>query len=579
MNTGFSLKLILEYREIFDDKPLSVSEYLKGISREKMLTVGAHFLGFNNKNSRFNDHKEFLEMYFCHENNKLANNIYTKIKTIEKNKSREILILNALTSLQLFEFCFENLGKENTQTNAELEVNLFKAYLLLNQLNTQRDNIASKTTESLESEYKLAGLSLAQSFAYSDIANYDLVEAFTCQLVKAVYLFDFLKSRNDTAKLCQSFLELFNCKSSDEYLKRIIPLGISIIRNDGEGHLDINVEADEDYKINIEFLDNLVVLDHEPITDIDFRKLRTKPFYKIEKDKYRVIFGLFVIEKIFKGLYFLLRNVNATLSKSDKLKDFRSFYCEYFSERTLLYDVLHETYGGRYIEFSGSQMKESGLEAEPDYYIRRGNYVFLFESKDILINVDVKTSRDYNQIEEAFKEKFYFEVHDGKKANKAVLQLVNNIKRILNRELPFDSTYKQTSIRIYPILVIHDDQYNLSGLNVIINKWFKEEIKNLEDSGVPVDKVHDLTIIDIDTLIFYQDSFKARKIKLDKVIDEYHKYIKFDRNKKYRDKEHVHEHIKRTVVPFSIFLSNYSHSKGFVGVPSILREKGYSLFQ
>lgn len=39
------------------------------------------------------------------------------------------------------------------------------------------------------------------------------------------------------------------------------------------------------------------------------------------------------------------------------------------------------------------------------------------------------------------------------------------------------------------------------------------------------EKVHDLTIIDIDTLIFYQDSFKTRKVKLDKVIDECHKFI------------------------------------------------------
>jgi hypothetical protein len=379
--------------------------------------------------------------------------------------------------------------------------------------------------------------------------------------------------------LNQSFLKLFNCQSSDEYLKRIIPLGISVIIKGREGHLDIDVRADEDYESNLTFLDNLVVLDHEPITDIDFRKLRTTPFYKIEKDKYRVIFGLFVVEKIFKGLYFLLRNVNATLPKPDKLKDFRSFYCDYFSERTLLYDVLQATYNSRYIEFNGSQMKESGLEAEPDYYIRRGNYVFLFESKDILINVDVKTSRDYDKIEEAFKEKFYFEEHDGKKANKAVLQLVNNIKRILCKELPFDNAYKETSLRIYPILVIHDDQYNLAGLNVLINKWFKDEIKNLENEGVPVDKVHDLTTIDIDTLIFYQDSFKTRKVKLDKVIDEYHKFIKFDSKKKYRDEEHAQEHIKRSVVPFSIFLSNYSHAKGFGGVPSILKEKGYSLFE
>ena len=205
MKSGFQQKLILEFREIFDDEPKTLSEYLNGISKTKMLMAGAHFLGFDNRKSKFHDHWEFFSMYFCGENNALANSHYKQVVKLEADRKASIIIVNALSSLQLFEYCFENLNETDAQTNAEVEVNLFKAYLLLNQLNTEKDSIASKSCDALGTEFKFAGLTLAQSFAYSDIANYNLAETFTCQFVKAVYLFEFLTSNKETENLLKEF--------------------------------------------------------------------------------------------------------------------------------------------------------------------------------------------------------------------------------------------------------------------------------------------------------------------------------------------------------------------------------------
>lgn len=579
MATGFQQKLILEFREIFHEEPKTLKEYLSGISRSKMLMVGAHFLGFDNRKSKFNNHMEFFSMYFCGENNTFANELYKRVVKLETDRKASIIIVNALASLQLFEYCFENLNDTDTQTNAEVEVSLFKAYLLLNQLNTDKDSIASKSCDALETEFKFAGMTLAQSFAYSDIANYNLSETFTCQFVKAVYLFEFLSSNKEAESLLREFLKRFNCKTWKDYIKKLVPIAAAIIQNEKEGHLDIVVSKDENYDENCSFIEKLIVLDNEPITDIDFRKIRTAPLYKVEEGRYRIIFGLFVLEKIFKGLYFLLRDVNASLPKEDKIKEFRGFYCDNFSERTLLYEVLKDTYNGKYVEFTGTEMKASGIDAEPDYYIRRGNYVFPFESKDILITAENKTSRDFNLIFEAFKSKLYFEEVGGKISNKAVLQIVKNIGRILRMEMPFDNAYKSSSVRIYPILVIHDQQYNLVGLNVFVNQWFEAEIQKLKDAGINVDRVEKLTIIDIDTLIFYQDAFISRKLILDKVIDEYYKFITFDRKRKYRDQEHLNDYIKRTIIPFSIFISQFSHARGLGKTPAIFLKKAGTLFE
>jgi hypothetical protein len=83
--------------------------------------------------------------------------------------------------------------------------------------------------------------------------------------------------------------------------------------------------------------------------------------------------------------------------------------------------------------------------------------------------------------------------------------------------------------------------------------------------------------MDMDILILYQDLFTDRKITLDGIIDEYQKYITFDRKRKYKDEEHMKEHIKRTLVPFSIFLSNHPISK-MLSTPKVLMEKGFKLF-
>ena len=579
MKTGVQQKTILEFREVFEEEAKPLGVYLKGISRAKMLMVGAHFLGFDNRKSKFHNHKEFFSMYFCAENNALANSIYKQVVKLETDGQASIIIVNALSSLQLFEHCFENLDETDTQTNAEIEVNLFKAYLFLNQLNTEKDSIASKSCKALGVEFQFAGMTLAQSFAYSDIENYNLAETFTCQFVKAVYLFEFLSTHKDTEKLLEEFLKRFACKTWKDYIKKLVPIAASVIQNEKEGHLDIVVAKDENYETNCSFIEKLIVLDNEPITDIDFRIIRTAPLYKVEEGRYRIIFGLFVLEKIFKGLYFLLRDVNSTLSKADKKKDFRSFYCDNFSEQTLLYQVLKDTYNGKYLEFTGAEMKASGIDAEPDYYIRRGNYVFPFESKDILITAETKTSRDFNLISEAFKSKFYFEDVGVKISNKAVLQIVKNIGRILRMEMPFDNVYKARSLRIYPVLVIHDQQYNLVGLNIFVNEWFVAEIQKLKDTGVDVDRVEKLTIIDIDTLIYYQDVFMSRKLILDKVIDEYYHFITLDKKRKYRDKPHLNEYIKRSIIPFSIFISQFSHAKGLGKTPAIFLKKAGTLFE
>ncbi|WP_323756061.1 hypothetical protein [Roseivirga sp.] len=567
-----SNKLILEFNRVFEEDSKELSEYLTGISKETLLKIGAHFLGLKRNNSEFQTPAKFLGMFFRKENNEFAQNVLDKILLLEKETNRQVAIPIAQSSLQLFEYTFDNLNDIQTQTEAESEISIFKAYLVLNQQNTGKDDVASQSVEDLPKEEVFPNLILAQTFPYFDLVNYSSREIFTCQLIKAIFLFEFLERNEQTQSLLKAFLANVECPNWRDYLRRLLPICGSIITKEKEGKLEITLTA-ENFNQNEVFLDKLILGDIL-IEDMDFRTIRSSPLVKLSRGKYLVIYDLFMFEKVFKGLYFTLNNLNKELNKEGRIKDFRGFYCDEFSERTLLYNVLERAYGTRYIQYSGTEMKQYGIEAEADYYIRNGNNVLMFESKDFLINVDVKVSADYKKIEPELAKKLYKD-SDG---NKAVLQLMNNIRRLLNKEFPFDTNYKVNSLKIYPIIVVHDRQCIIPGINHLLNTWFKAELKVLTENGINTKSVRPVTLMNVDSLVFHQDLIKSRKLHLNKIIDRYHKMAQLNK-KVYKDQSELERLIYSSQISFDHFLSVELSRAKFLNTPSLLREKGFTLFE
>lgn len=579
MKVKMQMKLQVEYSLVFDDTPLEIKDYLTGISRSMLLEIASFFLGFENRNSKYNDLKEFFSNYFRQENSLFANKIYLKLKNVSNEKNAELNIINHQTSLQLFEFCFDNLTEENTQTGAEAEVNIFKAYLALVEQNKYKEEISSLSIKNLPIELQFAGISLAQSFPYSDLLNYDKIEVFVCQIIKSVYLFEYLESNQRTKPLLAHFLQYFKSSDWKSFLKELIPLAYFVISAKNEAQININITEGDTYLRGCELLDSLIITDSEIVQDYDFRKLRSSPFYKISDGHYRIIFGLFVLELLHKGLYFKLNEFNRKLEKNCQIKDFRSDYCNNFSEKFLMYRILNSIYQNRYIEFSGEQISALGIEGEPDYYIRKGNNLFLFEAKDILINAEIKTSYDFAKYETELKKKLYLKDENGKITSKAILQLTKNIERALTTQFSFDKNYKIKSIKIYPIIIVFDNQFNTVGINLFLNEWFTSELSKIKERGINIDRVNPIVIIGIDTFIFNQDYFRDRVLKLEDLLNNYIKFVTFDKKKKYKDKEHVNLYASRTILPFSTFIADVLYQKNLRGIPKMLKEKGYSLFK
>lgn len=266
-----------------------------------------------------------------------------------------------------------------------------------------------------------------------------------------------------------------------------------------------------------------------------------------------------------KGLYFQFSRVNQTLAKAERIKDWRSEYCDFFSEQYLLYLLLDATFRGRGLALTGSAIKESWQldgQAEPDYYFRERQRAVVFESKDVLVHKDAKAGHDFPTYLQEVEKKFY---RDGTHP-KAVLQLLHNVKRLLKKELPFDTAYDPVQLSIYPVLVVHDRLYNQPGLNEVVNGWFQTELAQLGAQGLPVQNVKPLIIIDADTLLAFHEHFRNGKLIFENVLDAYLAYIN-PINRVVESQAELEAVILGTVHPFSLFLENYAHERGLAAVP------------
>jgi hypothetical protein len=572
-------KLLLEFQAAFpNETPKTVEEYLLGGKREIILNVASSFLGFNSQKSKFENPKAVLEMFFREENNKIANEIYNRIKDLEKN-GKEVLILNTYCNLKLFEIYFRiETDKDATQTEEEFEINLFKALLVLNSEFTRKQSIASESTKDLDRKLRFSMLLFCSSYPISDKVNYNLNEIWITQCVKSILLFQYLQSDVKTTILLSEFLDYFDCATWREYLKRILPLTTSFIKKKFEGHTDITVENNDQYENNCAFIEKLIVDEEDEFEAPDFLVLRTKPFYKVKDGVYRIIFDLFVVEKIFKGVYFLLRDINNKLPKSQKVSDLKSIIGFEFSEKVLTYSILKLIYPDNCVSFSGEALDKIGLVGAPDYYVRRGKDILLFESKDFLIPVDVKDSFDFSAYETAFEKKLYYVNDNGIEKPKAILQLINNIRIILRNEFIADKDYHYKEVRIYPVIITHDTQYDVNGFNVLINQWFQEEIELLKEEKIFTYRIQPLVVVNIDCLIYHQMAL-AHKISLHELLRLYVNHIKINPSQKFENQQEINEYLLNKTTPFCLFLNNYIMDRKWNEMPSTINELGAILFQ
>lgn len=575
--SAISLGLLLEFKTIFpDEEPLELEDYLRGASKEMVLKIATAFLGFKPHNSVYANNEDLLLMIFSVENHEFANVVYKKIRKLEKD-GKKVQIINPFSSLTLFEYFFEKDLQGNNDDKLELERNIFKAYLSLNSKLTAAQDVSISSTKDLDKDWKLLMWIFCSQYPLGDKSNYNIYHIWATQIIKAIYLFEFMEREAKLQPLLRSFLQHFGKTDWRQFLKSLLPLTIPAISDLKETYTEINIDTNNNFEESCAFIEKFMVPPNEELDENDFLSLRAKPFYKIKDGVYRIIFNLFVVEKVFKGLYFLFRGINDELPKGEKVKELKSFFGNEFSEKILLYKIL-EIIHPRAIHFSGDSLDELKLNAPPDYYIRKNKDILIYESKDFLIRADKKMSFDFNVYQDEFERVLYFEdLEDGTTKNKAIMQLIGNIRKVLEKTFTPDIEYDHREVNIFPVLVYHDHQYDVPGFNFMLNKWFQEELDILKEEGVFTRNVQPLVAINIDNLIYFQVGLQE-DISLQELFANYNKFTKIFSGKKYKNEEEKKADLLSKLTPFSIYIHNYFNTHFEHKIPPIMSIVKPSLF-
>lgn len=547
---SIKMDLVLEYSSLFEYECENIQDLLRGVSKEVVYKCAAHHIMKHLfQEDQFNA-IDSLNNWFSESNSNYKTEILKKVNSVYSDKLDNLSFIHPLSHIKIVQYSLNVNGDDIIElSNDDQEINIFKIYLLINEEVANQfkknNNYFGQEFNGIEPEVAIFSIGMKMS----ELFHYNFESEFYCQMVKFSIFNSFIKSKSELKTHLINFLKKYNVNSIDEYIGKLIQFIPHIINSNKHGFIEFSNSLEEEKG----FLENI---SNDKITienDFDFISVRDSPLIKLNEEKYLIIHPLFLLDKIFKSIYFDFNNINKNLFKlkESKISDFRSYYTTNFSEKYLLNEVLKYSLKNKYLQISNEKL--NGVESAPDYYIREGNKVILIENKDTYFSAKVKDSDDFNEVMAELRKKLVVK-DSGKKS--AIKQLVNNIIQVFDYKNNFDKNYKLNNLKIYPIIIVHDIFFNCPGLNKIVLKWFNDELSNSKTLIQPehLKNIMPVLIINIDSIIRSAEILRTNNMNifnlLNLCIDKMNQNDRTSRKK-----------IESGMLPTSLIIENHINAR------------------
>lgn len=492
---------------------------------------------------------------------------YRRIKNHHQGEEHSIISVESLLNMFLWVRDNNHVPDIIESHDASSSLPLLELVLLFNDDVLKNYEKASQSISQFGDDRKMQRLILAGSFSQSDLINIDYAQLLYTQIYKKAKLLKFIEAEQKYSHLLAKLLTEFKCDTKEEFLKAVGAAAIIPLKSYRPSWTILSLENTPDKEKSSHILDNLAIGEAEAIIieQDDYLQLRNKPFQKLSNEEYRIIFELFLIKKIYNGLIFKLSSYD---------KDFLGNIRDDFSEGVLLYETLKFILGNGVSKIiTGNEFKDVGLKREPDFYSRKDNVIMLFESKDFFMRGEYKLSYDFSIIEREL-------MKDGR-LKKAVTQIVTNIERCLLSEIPLDDIKSIDDKVIIPSIIVHDSIYSAPALNFWVYYWFIDELQRVKENPnlkhINFDNIRPITVIEIDTLILYEEQFKNGGFELVSLIERYHEHVQFSQVNNLPP-EKIEEHALKSAISFSEFVRYVALSNGvdinFTIISKMLNEFG-----
>jgi len=530
--SNFNRQLLAKYSIVFGAILEDKNPLLTSVSKPTWAKLIARLNHLARTRHKYPPIHVFSE-WFHPDNTELANHIWDQFVSGYRQLGAsipQIKIINIWSNLTLLDLVLSTTyDTAEESNNPALEGNILKLYLAINEEAADRSDkifaqIPYEDHPNIVDRFARIGVTLL--YPYHDLNHFEPIEMFFSNFIKSIYCFKWLET--NYPDLLKKFLAPYGVDDWKDYLKAVLPIAhlAAVPNNDtGLNYLEItNSENKEKAKI---ILDHLSLKQEvEYIQKNDFLLARANPLYRVGEDSYLILDSLLTVNRIYNSMFFELLRIS---EKEKELKlgkgKFFSIYTFEFIEQYLSYTVLDDIYSRtRYLKLSGQKIAtEFGIDTEPDYYVRNGNKVFLYEIKGSFVTGPTKQSVNFHEIEHELKEKFFFDTSDN--GNKAVKQLAERMKILFEKSAKsvYDPSYNRKTIRIFPILIVSELMMTTPGMNHILNEWLSAEIDNDDTLKGSKNRIHQLTIIDIDTLIRFSKEFRDDPALFELMILEYEK--------------------------------------------------------
>lgn len=458
--------IAISYKDLYSDyDTVNPENFIKDIPTIPLLKFVVE--RFNKVLYAYSDTKTQLSLLREY-NPKLPVDIRRKVFRFTQKHNNEVLLYAYESVTMLIQMAIQNyvpLENEDEDYIADEEYEkIYKTLLYCNQIWTDNQLIPDEVSEkSLINASILIDLPVIEFKGFKD---------FRFQLFKALRFFEFCESNDSFKTYLPYFLKEKKVNSWIEYEYKLFTYYGQSFNSSVYNTTDTFVEQ---FVINLNDTE-VKTLWSNPRNGMLY--LRDKFFFPISKDQSILLNANLLVDKIYQAIKFdfwkVVDKYKLLTPTGKQYKDFPNFNStlgELFSESYLLYHILRKTYlNHKCILYNGKTLKHYWEDGEPDFYMRQGDSIFLFEHKDLLLGDSIKFSGDINRIRNEVTKRLCFD--DGV-CRKGAGQLLYSINRIINEGIidELDSEIPNTKF-VFPIITVTDSAFSATGINAIVIESF-----------------------------------------------------------------------------------------------------------
>lgn len=521
LDTRMNLKTIIDYNEVYGEtKEVSFADTL--IKDIPSVTLLNYISGFNIKLYLNEVSAEAYNIQI-----QLLNNLIVKAgeptieifkKAFQKHLDQQQwpIVFWQYSNLLFYELILRNYNTNLTRDLTSDEAKrVLDAYLILNSITSERFKITKEEVQAAAAKDETESI-LLPNFIYQK--DYTSTTDFSNQITRSIKLFEYLDNSEKFKEFVRDYYKHLGVKDCKDLIYNILTVFTQVgIDSPIAERKQIIPLSNLLPLINIDYINSLSINDtistYNP--DNSFRTLRKKMLYHFDKHVYFLLDINFLIDQLYKAQIFSFKEF---IESKGYKGNFLSVKGKEFME-DIYFRLIMEKCFPNYIRKSGDEAKKINGNEICDYYLRKGNNIFLIEFKDILLSADLKEKADKDLLYSEFEKKFF---ENQKKDPKGIQQLFNAAKYIENNLLSFDKIIEDEKLNVYPIVVYTDLSFGYEGINKILKNKFSEL---LSSESFTKTRVKDVTFINLSYFEIHEDYLKQGFIELSKFIEEYHQHI------------------------------------------------------